>query len=501
MTAGLLEQARDLQRKGMRAEAIDCFRRVLAADEGAAERWYEFGYLLKADGRPAEAFDAYGRALVLGVSRPEEAHLNRAVILSDHLRRDDDAEAELLRALALAPGYVPALLNLGNLHEERGQRDQALACYERLLAQPPGGEHEDLRGEALARIARLRPPAAADDPLFTQLEHAIAAQPANLARINLLFALGYARDRLGDAEGAFDAWSKANRWLSRQAGGRYSRDHTERLVDAMIEAFPLDPPSMGGGLPGEEGGAGPEPLFVCGMYRSGSTLVEQVLAAHPQVTAGGELNELWRLASGTLAPFPQSMPGIPPARFGELAQLYRGHLAQLFPDAQGRYVTDKRPDNFLLLGLAKRLFPRARIVHTVRNPMDNGLSIFMQHLNPVIAGYSCDLGDIGHYHGQYRRLMAHWQSLWGGDIHAFDYDAFVADPEPRLRALLRFVDLEWDPACLDFHRLGNTVKTASYWQVRQPLYRTAQGRWRRYRTPLQPLREALEAAGIDAGGD
>lgn len=499
MTAGLLEHARELQRRGMRAEAIDCFRRILAADEGAAERWYEFGYLLKADSRFDEAFDAYGRALVLGVSRPEEVHLNRAVILSDHLRRDDDAEAELQRALALAPGYLPALLNLGNLHEERGRREQALACYERLLARPPGGDHDDLRGEALARMVRLRPPGAADDPVFARLERAIAEQPANLARINLLFALGHARDRLGDAERAFDAWSRANRWLSRQAGRRYSREGTERLVDAMIEAFPAAA-STAGDLAAEEGSAVPEPLFVCGMYRSGSTLVEQVLAAHPQVTAGGELNELWHLASRTLAPFPQSMPGLDASRFGELAAVYRRRLARLFPQAQGRYVTDKRPDNFLLLGLAKRLFPRARIVHTVRNPMDNGLSIFMQHLNPVIAGYSCDLADIGHYHGQYRRLMAHWQSLWGDDIHAFDYDAFVADPEPRLRALLRFVDLEWDPGCLDFHRLDNTVKTASYWQVRQPLYRTAQGRWRRYGTQLQPLRQALAAAGIDAGG-
>ena len=163
------------------------------------------------------------------------------------------------------------------------------------------------------------------------------------------------------------------------------------------------------------------------------------------------------------------------------------------------FITDKRPDNFVLIGLIKRLFPSAKIVHTTRNPLDNGLSVFMQHLNPQVTGYSGDLGDIGHYYGQYRRLMAHWKALYGESIFEFDYDAFVSEPRAALERLFDFLDLPWDDRCLEFHRLGNTVKTASYWQVRQPLHGNASGRWRNYGAHLGPLRQALHEAGVIVG--
>ncbi len=237
------------------------------------------------------------------------------------------------------------------------------------------------------------------------------------------------------------------------------------------------------------------------MFRSGSTLVEQVLAAHPQVTAGGELDWLRRLAGGRLAPFPASMATLDPMRDAVLADEYRAHLARLFPDAAGNtYITDKRPDNYVLIGLIKRLFPTARIIHTTRNPLDNGLSVFMQHLHLQVVGYASDLGDIGHHYGEYRRLMAHWKALYGDSIFDFDYDAFVLEPKHALERLFAFLGLPWNDRCLEFHRLGNTVKTASYWQVRQPLHANASGRWRNYSAHLGPLQRALRDAGIDEPG-
>jgi hypothetical protein len=213
------------------------------------------------------------------------------------------------------------------------------------------------------------------------------------------------------------------------------------------------------------------------------------------------LNWLRRLASVQLAPFPQTMATLDAARERELAAEYQAHLGRLFPlAANDAYITDKRPDNFLLIGLIKRLFPGAKIVHTLREPLDNGLSIFSHHLHPQVAGYACDLGDIGHYFGQYRRLMAHWQALYPDDILDFNYDAFVADPRPALEALLSFLGLPWDDHCLDFHSLGNTVKTASYWQIRQPLHSRASGRWRNYGQHLDPLRQALAEAGLGTEG-
>lgn len=503
-SAELLRRATVLHAEGHRLEAIALFRQVLAQTPESSEGWYELGYLLKAENQYEDALEAYAEALARGVRRPEEVHLNRAVIFSDHLRRDQEAELELKAALSLAPGYLTGWLNLGNLHEEQGKRESALACYERILTDTgtTGRASMDLRLEALARSTNLRPPGAPDDPVFAQLREATSQPAGNMARANVYFALGHARDRLGQFDLAFDAYAKANRWLVREAGIAYDREHAVQLTSALIDTFNAAVPT-----PPPEVYSGAEPLFVCGMFRSGSTLIEQVLAAHPRVTPGGELNWLRQLATERLAPFPASMSHPDPARDSALAAEYRVHLARLFPAAQAdnaatnkvgsiNYITDKRPDNFLLIGLIKQLFPRARIIHTIRNPLDNALSIYTQHLHLRVAGYSADLGDIGHYYAQYRRLMAHWQSLYADSIHEFDYDAFVHEPKPALRRLLAFLELPWDDRCLDFHRLGNTVKTASYWQIRQPLHSNASGRWRNYAAHLADLQQAMHEAGI-----
>lgn len=489
-----------LQQQGRVAEAVAAYREALLRHPRAADAWYNLGYLLRSSGDYEAALDAYARALHHGVSAAEEVHLNRAVIYTDHLRRDQDAERELQAALAIAPQFVPALLNLGNLHEERGSREQALACYDRILASEAsaGDAHGDLRLEAMARSASLRPPTGIDDAGLQRLREAAygAVEHGQVVRANLLFALGRAYDALGADDEAFAAFAKANRCLLRQTGRVYRPQRTVALVDALVQTF-------GAATQAAEAQSPPmqaQPLFICGMFRSGSTLIEQVLGAHPAVTAGGELDYLLRLASGPLAPFPASMAQPDPDRDRELAKGYHEHLLKLYPEgAAGAFITDKRPDNFLLIGLILRLFPRAKIVHSVRNPLDVGLSIYMQNLNHHVAAYANDLGDIGHYIGQYRRLMQHWKSLYPGHIHDFDYDRFVRNPDPELERLFGFLGLDWSEQCRDFHQLGNTVKTASYWQVRQPLYGSASGRWQRYQQHLRPLREALSAAGVDIG--
>jgi Sulfotransferase family len=172
-------------------------------------------------------------------------------------------------------------------------------------------------------------------------------------------------------------------------------------------------------------------------------------------------------------------------------------LASLFP--QGDRVTDKRPDNFLYIGLIKRLFPDARIVHTVRNPLDNCLSIYFLHLDHGMS-YALDLADIAHYYAQYRRLMAHWKTLYGADIFDLDYDALVHEPRPTLERLTQFCGLEWEAACLSFEQATRAVKTASVWQVRERLYQRSSGRWRNYAAHIAPLQAQLRTAGIETSG-
>jgi tetratricopeptide (TPR) repeat protein len=491
----LLRQANELQRREQRPQAIAAYRQALALDPRAPDGWYNLGYLLNAENRFADALAAYGQALAHGVDKPEEVHLNRAVILTDRLRREDEAQRELEAAITLAPTYVPALLNLGNLHEERGARDEALSYYDRILAKPgcAASADRDHYFEALARSAQLRRPTSVDDPVLRQLHDAAAPATAqhNAVRASLLFALGSCYDKLKQFDDAFAAYDDGNRYLRLQTGPTYDRALSVRRFDGLIAASPVAEP------PAAAATAGAAPLFVCGMFRSGSTLLEQVLGSHPLVTAGGELDFLLKVAAGPMAPYPASLAVRAPERDARIAQAYRDHQAQLFPGGvHGRYITDKRPDNFLLIGMIKRLFPDAKFIHTTRHPLDNGLSIYMQILNHQVIGYANDLGDIGHYYAQYRRLMAHWKQLYPESVFDFDYDRFVRDPMPQLERLFAFLGLDLDERVLDFHQLGNTVKTASYWQVRSPLYGSASGRWRHYASHLDPLRQALVAGGV-----
>jgi hypothetical protein len=225
------------------------------------------------------------------------------------------------------------------------------------------------------------------------------------------------------------------------------------------------------------------------MFRSGSTLVEQLLAGHPRVTAGGELDFLPRIAHEVLAPLPKSTVAVPPPRLQALAAQYIDTLATLFPTAE--FVTDKRPDNFLYIGLIKQLFPEAKIVHTIRDPLDNCLSIFFLHLDQRMS-YALDLMDIGHHYRGYQRLMAHWKALYGADILDVSYDALVREPKPVTETLLAFLGLDWDERCLTVSPAGQAIKTASVWQVREPLYQRSSGRARHYARELDELRDYLE---------
>ncbi len=484
----LLRSAAMLESAGRFAEAESAYQRVLASWPDLPNTWYNLALLQRRAGRYDAALVSYQQALDRGVAEPEEVHLNRGVIYSDFLRQDDAAERELEAALALNPSYVPALLNLANLREDFGRQAEAVALYEKILSLQP---HCYV---ALARYAGLQRVAAADDPVIARLRAAIADPRASAAdRAELGFALGRALDSCGAWDAAFAAYAAANR-DSRQAGGpgaAYDRRAQERFIDALIDAFQ---PNQTTALRTPQA---TRPLFICGMFRSGSTLAEQILSAHSRVAAGGEIAFLPSLVRAELAPFPATMATVTQAQLDQLAARYLEMLARLFP--HGDRVTDKRPDNFLYIGLIKRLFPDARIVHTVRNALDNCLSIYFLHLDHSMS-YALDLADIGHHYVQYRRLMAHWKALYGDDILDLDYDALVREPRSAMERLTAFCGLEWEDACLSFEQTARAVKTASVWQVRERLYQRSSGRWRNYAKQLAPLQAYLHAAGIEASG-
>lgn len=474
----LLREASQLRAAGRIPEAILAYRELLAANPELADSWFNLGWLERQARQFEESLQSYQRAIDAGIAQPEAAHLNRAAIYSEYLHRPRDAQRELEAALEKNPGFIQALINLGNLHEDLGERAEARAAYSRALEVDPGNTM------ALAKLATASLSPTLDRELEARLR-ALIERPGSTStqRAGLGFALSAMLDAAGEYDAAFAAVAAANASSRAAAGsaGHYERAAQEAFMARLIAAFDR---------PVRDAANQPAPVFICGMYRSGSTLIEQILAGHSQVTATGELDLIPAIVA-SIPGYPEGIASADASTIGRLHDFYRRGL----PANAGPSVTDKRPDNFLHIGLIKKLFPRAKIVHTVREPLDNLLSLYFLHLDPHMA-YALDLADAAHWYGQYRRLMAHWRSVYGDDIFEVDYDALVKQPEPIVRDLLAFLGLEWEPEVLEFNRTDRAVKTASVWQVREPLYARSSGRWRNYEKHLEPLRRAL--SDIDA---
>jgi len=496
----ITREALALLQAGKPAGAAQLLHSALAKSPRWADGWFNLAHILRTQGQSDGALKALATALDCGLAQPEQAHLNRALVYSDQLHDDVAAEAELRRALYCRPGWLPALMNLGNLHEERGQRDEAAACYDQVLAAAPPAEadllarHQDLQVEALARRVHLSAPDAAAAAAAVALRTALHDPSCgHTARINAGHSLGQWLDAQGRFDEAFEVLATANQLAAEQARP-YNPAATERAVASLLRAYGGQEQQSRRTAEEDEF----EPLFICGAFRSGSTLIEQVLGAHPDVIAGGELDWLMRrMMVPPLAPYPETVATLDSPRLDEVATAYRAHLARLFPLARfARYITDKRPDNLLLVGLIKSLFPRARIVMTVRDPMDIGLSMYSQHLNPGRVPYATDLTAIGHHLGQMQRLAAHWRERWPADVVEVDYDRLVREPRDVIEPLLTFLGLPWNERCVDFHQHIGVVRTASFRQVRQPFHARSSGRWRDYAAHLEPLAQALRDGGV-----
>lgn len=437
---------------------------LLAREPNNAVGHFNLALLYKGARRYEDAVASYRRSIELGIDHPEEVYSNLGVLYSE-MRQAERARDMYEASLALDPHYVPALFNLAGLLEEQGERGQAIELFERVLSIDPR------YWDALSRIANARRIEDADDPLIESLRAAVAATASEPeSREGLLFALGKSLDDVGEYGEAFAAYRQANE-LGKRLRGRYDAHRAERGITSMLARFDKH------WLSQAETAVTASPIFICGMYRSGSTLVEQILSAHASVQMGGELDVLPWLLNERLRPFPQRLAEVTPEELSALADEYMATLQGLFPNTA--HVTDKKPDNVLHLGLIRAMFPAARIIHTRRGLKDNCLSVYFQQLGAQLR-YATDLGDTAHYYRLQERLVEHWHALFGEHIFTVDYDELVRDPEPVLRALLEFLELSWDPACLDFQEAKSQVKTASVWQVREPLHTRSSGRWQNY---------------------
>ena len=506
---------RDLKRP---EEAERAYRTALTDMPNDPETLDNLALAVKDLDRLDEAAELLRRALAIE-SRSDKIHVHYASVLIDQ-KKVDEAAVAAERALALNPDSHDALNLMGRVAFERGALGAALAHYRRALTLKPdladacnnmGNALKELGHLADARAAFLKAieldptltgvyvnladsmTFIAEDPHLAAMQ-TLAARPDGLSatdRVHLDFALAKAFADIKDHGRSFEHLLRGN--AGKRATIEYDEAAAMALFDRIESAFTAELIDAKSGL-GDPSGV---PIFVLGMPRSGTTLVEQILASHPRVHGAGELKTLNEVVDtvrgfdGTVVPFPEFVPELEAAPIRAIGARYLAQIRELAPEAF--HITDKMPSNYYFAGLIHLALPNARIIHTMRDPVDTCISCFSK-LFTAEQHHTYDLGELGRYYARYERLMAHWRRvLPQGRMLDVRYEDVVEDVEGQARRIIAHCGLDWDAGCLEFHRTQRPVRTASATQVRLPIYRGAVGRARAYEPLLAPLLGALRS--------
>ena len=462
-----------LERMGDAAGAVAAYDRATELLPGHTEAWFRAGALVFALGHREEAIGCFRRAAATG-PKTSFGRLGAArAMLAEN--RDADAETALRRMLALEPGNAMAQDLLGNLLADAGRFAEARDCFMRAVAAPlMAGSYYDL-----VRCRRMTP---GDADILPRMQAALAVpglDPAQILRVHL--AMGKTAEDIGNYEQAMQHFDAADR--VRRSLMVFDAASFDAQIDAMIARFTPDYIASAKTM----GVSDSAPIMITGMPRSGTTLTEQILSSHPDVTAGGELN-FWNergiawLSAG--APVQESF-------FQEAAADYSVLLRDIGSSAR---VTDKMPFNFIWTGLIHTVFPNAMIIHCRRSAIDTALSIHQTHFNPRVAFPTGGLELVAYFRA-YERLTNHWRSVLPEARYVeIDYEDLTGAPEPTIRRIVNAAGLPWDDACLTPELNMRVVKTASKWQARQKIYRHGIERWRRYEPWLGELRALIKPA-------
>ena len=466
--------------EGDALQATELIRQVLALRPDDAEAHNNLGIALCGQGKLEEAVAAYHRALEL---KPDyaESQNNLGIALKNHGKLEE-AVAAYHRALELKPDYAESHNNLGNVLTHLGRLEEAVASYRNALAINPD------RAESHLQMAHIKKHSDYDNDIKAMEEGYANPDNSDEQRMYLAFGLGKAFEDLRNYETAFDFFLAGNTMkrktqsYSIDALGRFFRKQKEVFDSSWFDKY------QGAGCEDDT------PIFIVGMPRSGTTLVEQILASHQQVYGAGEVVTLPQI----IVPFFNRFPGAALAeglRDCDGAEFERMGIEYI--DAirkhskKARFITDKMVSNFRFIGLIKLMLPNAKIIHCCRNPLDNCLSIFKCYFSNKNIGYAYDLIELGEYYNFYRDLMKYWHSVLPDFIYNVQYEEMVADQAEQTRLLLKHCDLEWEDACMEFYKTDRPARTASAVQVRRPIYKDSVQSWKRYEKQLAPLLEIL----------
>ena len=483
-SAALAKLAEIVRDQGRPPEAVLLFHRALQADPGMHSLRIALARLLNEQGQPQLALEQVEQ-LPQPVRTTFDVQALEAALLG-RLGRHEGEIAIYEQLVTLRPD-APALWNsLGNALKYRGRTDDAVRALRRSVAVRPGF------GEgwwSLANVKTVR----FDGSDLSRMRKALAAKPADEDAVHLHFALGKALEDRKEYERSFRHYSEGNR--IRAASFRPDQMQATAFVDRAIAAFDA-------ALFDRLGGAGapaPDPVFIVGLQRSGSTLVEQILASHPSIEGTSELlvmQQLWsELARESEAAGRSIWSDLPEIAAGRLRQLGSDYIERTrqFRRTGRPCFIDKLPANWMNVGLIRLALPNAKIVDARRHPMACGFSNFKQHYATGVA-FAYSQRSIGTFYADYLRLMRHLDGVQPGAVHHILNERLIEDPEGEVRRLLEFVGVPFDAACLEFHRNRRPVATPSAEQVRRPINRDGVDHWRHYEPWLGPLKQALGTA-------
>jgi tetratricopeptide (TPR) repeat protein len=506
-----------------RDEAVELFKSVLEMKPGYAPAHCSLAHALRESGSPGEAYAEYLVALQIDPNLIL-AHLGIAQLYSG-LGGMPYAEDHYRTVLRMDRQCFPAHLGLSAVHRYRGHYDKALDVLkqaERIAPNEPNiaatraeiherlGEYDKAyeivrtlrdQGQVVPAVAKVMASVCGKfgdcDEALDLIDAALATPAVDvIEKQGLRFTAGNVLDKLGRYDEAFSYYREGNEAVQVP----FDRERHRRFIDDLIECF--NPQAMTAFPRARTGSA--RPIFILGMPRSGTSLTEQILASHSLVYGAGELSYIKQLTldiRGEVGPeevnYTSRIRDIGQGQVDAMATQYLRQIAEINKDAL--HVTDKMPQNFLHIGLIALLFPEAPIIHCRRDPLDTCLSVYFQNFT-YVHNYATDLGNVGFYYAEYERLMRHWQEDLGLPMLNIDYEEMVEDPETTSRRLVEFCGLEWEDRVLDFHASGRRVATASYDQVRQPIYKKSKQRWRQYEKHLDPLKQALAIGGVRHDG-
>ncbi|MBD3265518.1 tetratricopeptide repeat protein [bacterium] len=495
---------------GHSQHAIHHYTQALHFDPTLAEAWFNRGNTFYASAKYAEAVNDYKNAIkhnprsieaycnlsetLLDLNRPHSAiktikqavrlsprhprvYLTYSAILSK-LDRQEEAVAPLRKALQVQPGFTDAYSELGRVFFEMGKFKQATTALRQAIRINP------LNFQAYFYLANMAAKSM-DDELLKRLQFLFHRKPLPPRdKILLAFTLGRLYNARAQYDKAFPHWHMGNQ-LQRQEIHFSLQTARNFFHDVMNECTKdLLSQHFGGGFPS------PRPIFIVGMPRSGTTLVEQILSNHSHVHGGGENPILANILNtipkryGTRMIYPQCIKDLPSRALYELGETYCRHIAKL---SAANRVTCKTPQYFMHLGLVSLILPHAKIIHCRRHPLDVCLSCYSLLFRDSSMNFSYDLQDLVGYYRLYQQMMKHWRQVLPIPILDIAYEDLVSHPEPLTRALLDFCELPWEDECLQFHTSERAVKTASLAQVRQPMYHSSIHRWKHFEQYLKPL--------------